>query len=638
MKRFFCLLLVLQLLVGLMPSALAAPSDDGKEVAILFTHDLHSHLLPANDEEGDSYGGYARLKTAIDQQKRLHPDAILVDGGDFAMGSLFQTVFATDAAELRSMGALGYDVTTFGNHEYDYRAPGLADMLNAAVASGEPLPSIVEVNYMPPREGDPGYDETAAAVWDAFENYGVQDYTVIQRGGINYAVFGIMGFDSDECAPMSGMILEDPAAAAQDTVDWIEKHVPEPRVVVCLSHSGTDEDPEKSEDEQLAANVDGIDVIISGHTHTTLEEPILVNDTYIVSCGEYSKNLGLLTMSLDGEDLSLTDYELIPIDNTVPEAEAMTVQIEEYKKLVEDNYLTQFGDLTYDQVLAANPYTFDSIRDLSEYHRESSLGNLIADSYRWAVKEAEGENYVPVDFALTANGVIRESFAKGDITVSDVFNVSSLGIGADGVPGYPLVSVWLTGKDLKNAFEVDASVTGLMPAAQLYFTGMTFTFNPNRMIFDKVTDCAQVLEDGTTLPIEDDKLYRVITGLYCGQMLGAVNDKSFGILSITPRDAQGNEITDLEAFILHDENGNEIKEWYALASYLDSLETIPQEYSGPQGRKNVDDSMNPMDLVKNPGPTTLAVVAIILVLILLVILMVWAIRRRIHRKKNKKRK
>ncbi|MBR2490283.1 MAG: bifunctional metallophosphatase/5'-nucleotidase, partial [Ruminiclostridium sp.] len=477
MKRFFSVLLILQLLMGLMPGALAVPAAGGQEVTILFTHDMHSHLLPANDEEGNSYGGYARLKTVIDQQRLLHPDAILVDAGDFSMGSLFQTAYSTDAAELRSMGALGYDVTTFGNHEYDYRADGLADMLNAAMASGEPVPPIVQVNYMPPREGDADYDETDEAVWEAFENYGVQDYTVIQRGGINYAVFGIMGLDADACAPMSGMILEDPAAAAQDTVDWINQHVPEPRVVVCLSHSGTDPDPEKSEDELLAANVEGIDVIISGHTHSTLEEPILVDDTYIVSCGEYSKNLGVLTLSLNGEGLTLSDYDLIPVDDSVAEAEAMTVQIEEYKRMVEENYLTRFGGLTYDQVLAVNPYEFDSIGDLSAYHRESSLGNLIADSYRWAVKEAEGDAYVPVDFALTANGVIRESFAAGEITVSDVFNVSSLGIGADGVPGYPLVSVWLTGKDLKNAFEVDASVTGLMPAAQLYFTGMTFTFN-----------------------------------------------------------------------------------------------------------------------------------------------------------------
>ena len=194
--------------------------------------------------------------------------------------------------------------------------------------------------------------------------------------------------------------------------------------------------------------------------------------------------------------------------------------------------------------------------------------------------------------------------------------------------------VWITGEDLKNAFEVDASVTSLMPAAQLYVSGMSFTFNPHRMLFNRVTQCAQILEDGSEIPLQDDKLYRVVTGLYCGQMLGAVNEKSFGILSITPRDAQGNEITDLEAYILHDENGNEIKEWYALASYLADMGTVSPEYSSPDGRKTVDDSWSLTHLLSNPNGITLAVLAIVVVLILVVVLL---IRRCVRRHRRKRR-
>ena len=106
-------------------------------------------------------------------------------------------------------------------------------------------------------------------------------------------------------------------------------------------------------------------------------------------------------------------------------------------------------------------------------------------------------------------------------------------------------------------------------------------------------------------------------------------------MNITPRDSQGNEITNLEDYILHDEDGNEIKEWYALASYLQYMGTISEEYSSPQGRKIVDDSMNPIDLMKDPGPTTLAVMGAILILILLVSVILRSILRRIHRKKNK---
>ena len=631
-KRMFSLLIALILMLSLALPAAAA--EEVKQVTILFTHDMHSHLLPANDEKGESYGGYARLKTVIDAQKAIAPDAILVDAGDFSMGSLFQTVYATDALELRVMGALGFDVTTFGNHEYDYRAAGLASMLNAALDSGEALPQIVEANYKPPVAGEEGYTEDSKAVWDAFERYGVQDYTVVERGGVNFAVFGILGKDSDSCAPMSGMILHDPIETAKQVVAQIEAEVAEPRVVIALSHSGLWSDPEKSEDELLAAAVDGIDLIVSGHTHSTLEKPVQVNDTYIVSCGEYSKNLGVVNLDLAADGAVMTNYQLIPVNDTVAEDDSINAKVEQYKGLVESSYLSRFGDWGYDTVLGYNPYEFGSQSDLN-IHRESPLGNLLADSYVYATMQAEGDDYVPVDFTVTANGVIRESLAKGDLTVADIFNVESLGIGADGVAGYPLVSVWLTGKDLKNAFEVDASVVPLMPSAQLYFSGMTFTFNPNRMIFNKVVDCAQVLPDGTHVEIEDEKLYRVVTGLYCGQMLGMVNDQSYGILEIVPRDENGEPITDLEAHILHNKDGNEVKEWYAIASYVQSMGTISEDYGDTSGRKIIVDSKNPIALLKNANWITLVVLAVILVVILLVVLIVRVIVRKVKKNKNR---
>ena len=209
LRRAYGLLLAILLVLGLALPALAdAPTIPA---TILFTHDMHSHFLPATDESGQEYGGYARLKTAIDAQKVAHPDALLVDGGDFSMGSLFQTAYADSALELRVMGTMGYDAT---NHEYDYRPAGLASMLNAAVDSGDPLPAIVEANYLlPNREGE------FAAVGDALERYGVSDYILLERGGVWYAILGIMGIDSDECAPMSGMVLQDRVETAQRVVD-----------------------------------------------------------------------------------------------------------------------------------------------------------------------------------------------------------------------------------------------------------------------------------------------------------------------------------------------------------------------------------------------------------------------------------
>ena len=288
--------------------------------------------------------------------------------------------------------------------------------------------------------------------------------------------------------------------------------------------------------------------------------------------------------------------------------------------------------MTFDQVLAWSPVSFTPISQFGHRQEGDGLGNLIADSYVYAVKQAEGEDYIPVDFAVVASGVIRASLPQGEITVSDAFQVSSLGVGADGMPGYPLISVWITGRELKDVFEVDASVTPLMPAAQLYGAGMEWSFNPYRMIFDKVTESAQVLEDGTRLPIEDNRLYRVVTGLYSGQMLGTVEGKSFGILLIQPKDAAGAAVTDFEAQILHNPSGEEVKEWYALASYLKSLGEVPENYAEGTG-KIVNPSWNPIALLANPGWPTILAASAGLAVLLLAVWTVWLIR---HRRKNRK--
>lgn len=627
LRSVFALVLSAVLLLGSSAAWAAAPEGPG-ELTILFTHDTHDHFLPAADEEGGEYGGYIRLATLLKEQRQAAAEqgraVVTLDGGDFSMGSLFQTIYTTDAPELRALGAMGYDVTTLGNHEFDYRQQGLADMLNAAKESGDPLPAIVQANYTQPLDHDSGY-----AVVQALENYPVTDYTMVERDGLRVAVFGVLGEDADDCAPMSGMELEPIADAAKRVVAEIREKE-DPDYIICLSHSGTD-GTGKGEDHELAKAVDGIDVIISGHTHTTIETPIQVNGTLVVSCGEYTQNLGVLTVSKAEGKTELVDYQLLPVDETVANDTAMTTLARNFQRTVDESYLVGYG-FTFNEVLCENPYDFTPISRFGAIQEEDALGNLIADSYVYAVKEAEGADYVPVDFAVVASGVIRASLAKGDITVSDAFDVSSLGSGADGTPGYPLVGVYITGKELKDAFEVDASVTPLMSAAQLYGSGMRWSFNTHRMIFDKVTDCAQILPDGTEAPIQDDKLYRVVTGLYSGQMLGTVNGKSFGLLTITPRDENGRPIENLEDYIIHGSGGAEVKEWYALASYLQSMGTVDSRYAAPEGRKTVSRSWNPIELVRSPGWITLvAMVLALLVVAIVVLLVTKPLRRRRQR-------
>jgi hypothetical protein len=161
-----------------------------------------------------------------------------------------------------------------------------------------------------------------------------------------------------------------------------------------------------------------------------------------------------------------------------------------------------------------------------------------------------------------------------------------------------------------------------MTSAQLFMSGVEYSFNTNRMIFNKVDYAAFRNADGSTSPIEDDKLYFVVAGMYMGQMLGSVEETSFGLISITPRDENGNPIAteDLVNYVVKDENGNPLKEWDAIADYLYGMDgEIDEKYADVDGRKVVYASWNPADLLRNANLFTYAVVAVILVVIALLI-------------------
>ena len=642
MKKTGIRIITLALVMLLAFSVLAPAYADepaGTTVRILFTHDMHSHLLPAPNEGGGEFGGFARLMTELKNERADAREngipCISIDGGDFSMGSLMQSVYTSQALELRSLGLMGYDVTTFGNHEYEYRSDGLAKMLRAAMASGDPLPEIVQCNYVKPK--DPLSGKSAV---EAMDEYGVRDYTVIEKDGVRFAVFGIMGVDADSCAPMSGMILEDVIESAQRVVDEI-KEKEDYDFILCCSHSGTNPDPSKSEDELLAQAVDGIDFIVSGHTHTAWQEPKVINNCVIGCTGEYARNLGSVTIekTADGTNRVL-DYRLIPIDENVTDDPEISEKMQEFKGLVEDDYLSQFS-MGYDQVLCHSDFDFTPYSQLSRVQEEDSMGNIITDAYIYGVEQAEGGKGRPIDAAFVNSGLIRATIYGGDITVSDVFDVSSIGSGADGSAGYPLIDVYLNGKELKNVFEIDPSVGPLFSGAQMYGSGVQYKFNMNRMIFNRVTDPYMVTRDGKTEEIDDDRLYRVVTNLYSSQMLGTVTDKSFGILKITPKDENGRPVTDYEARIIHLPDGGELKEWYALASYIssfpqeDGVPQMPERYRGPEGRKVEVVSKSPAALLRQANWITWLVIAVIVLLAALSVWIIWLIAT--HKKRRAKK-
>lgn len=621
-------------------------ADSTKQIDVLFTHDTHSHLDSFStivNGKQEKVGGFAKIKTLINEKKKEDPDTLILDGGDFSMGTLIQTVYDTEAAELRMLGYLGYDVTTLGNHEFDYRSKGLANMLKAAKSSGETLPEIVVCNVDWESMEKAGLSDGQKQIQSAFETYGVKDYVMVQKGDVKIAVVGVFGKDALECAPTCELSFKDPIEAVKQTVEEIRKNE-DADMIACVSHSGTWEDESKSEDELLAKAVPELDLIISGHTHSELTEAIQHGNTYIVSCGEYGRNLGSLSMTQkqDGR-WDLTSYDLIPVSEDIKPDEATQKRIDELMDKVDTNYLADFG-YTRKEVLAENDIEFNSLEEMDTKHEELNLGDIMSDAYVYAVENSEYYDGDPVDVAVVPSGTVRDTYTKGDITVEDVYNSFSLGIGRDGVAGYPLINAYLTGKELKLVAEVDASVSDFMTTARLYCSGLNFTYNPHRMILNKVTDCYLTREDGERIEIQDDQLYRVVTDLYTGQMLGSVMEMSYGLLKIEPKDKDGNPIENLEDQAIM-EGDKELKAWDAIARYMKSFDdtdgngisNVPEYYETTHGRKVVDESRNVIDLVKNPNKFSVMIVGIVLVLILIIILLVVLIRKLIKKRRRKKK-
>lgn len=641
-KKLVVIWLIAVIVLPLMTGMQVWAKTEPKQLDILFTHDTHSHLNSfttiVNGEKKEA-GGFAKLKTLINEHKKVNPDTLVLDGGDFSMGTLIQTVYDTEAAELRMLGQIGCDVTTLGNHEFDYQSKGLADMLNVAKNSGDTVPSLVLCNVDWDAMEEAGLSEGQKQIQSAFEKYQVRDYVVVQKGNIKIAVLGVFGKDALVCAPTCELVWKDPVKAAKQTVEKIKKKE-KVDMIACVSHSGTWDDADKSEDEILAKEVPDIDLIISGHTHSQLDKPIQHGNTYIVSCGEYGKNLGTISMTQkDDGRWKATSYELIPVSDEVNPDETTQAKIDALMDTVDINYLAKFG-YTRKEVLAENDIEFNSLDEMGTKHEELNLGDIISDAYVYVVENSDNYDGDPVDVAVVPSGTVRDTYAKGEITVESVYNSFSLGIGKDGLAGYPLISAYLTGKELKLVAEIDASISDFMTIARLYCSGLNFNFNPHRMILNKVTDCYLTGQDGKREEIQDDKLYHVVTDLYTGQMLGSVMDISYGLLSIIPKDKEGNPIEDLEEYAIMEEN-QELKAWVAIARYMqsfddtdgDGIANVSEYYATTHGRKVVENSRNLVQLLKNPNKFFMLMIGIITVAVLIVLLLIFFIRKVLRKRR-----
>ncbi len=512
---------------------------------------------------------------------------LLLDGGDYTMGTLFHLLGGE--AELGVMNLMGYDYLTLGNHEFDWLPAGAAQIVGHAGA----LP-IVATNLEITDPTDPG----AQALQDLMDAGAILRHVVTELpNGLRVGLFGLMGKDADsvifrpdpETYPVA---FSDMIESSQAVVNYLrdEEGVD---LVICLSHSGQDDDdPTQGEDPDLARAVSGIDVIVSGHTHTLVEEPVIVNGTVIVQSYGYGQRFGVLDIELTETGVVVNNYDYIRVDDTILGDAETQALVDAYIDRLDEEVLGPLG-FAFRQPVAETGFDLRKI-----YNKEHTIGNLVTDAIVWSANRVLNDPEDPVLFAVESDGVIRDGILKsstGRVLSSDAFRVLPLGLDPmSGKPGYPLLSFYLTGEDVRKAAAVDCFAPILNNTDYwLSFSGMGFSrawmalMNIWQCNDPSDPDCA----DRTPIP-NDQTLYRVAVNYYVALNIEQMKEVSGGLIDVVPRDRDGNPLADLTDAIIYKAPGEPLIQWEGFLEFLANLPDtngngipdIPQRYAAPEGR------------------------------------------------------
>ncbi len=623
----FKILLVALLTIVLSTSLLSSenPTGEGESdwftFTILHTNDEHSALIPhspaidhdpANPDD-PTVGGFARLATVIEEirirKAEQNEPVLLFNAGDFLGGSAYGWLApAGYAAELSVMQAIGYNAVTVGNHEYDYTPDVLAMYL---IAAGYPdahkQTAVLASNTQPP-------DDHLLTTEGLFRN------TVIieLENGLRVGAFGMIGIDAEDVSSDTGdVVFLDRHETARRMVDKLNQENVD--IIIAITHSGV------GEDRDLARDVPEIDVIVGGHCHSALHQPIIEGNTIIVQAGSLVRFLGHLELAYNKEtgELKIRNEPdspfLIPVDGSIPPHTEISILIDQYTGILND-LVEEMTDGLVDNILAP------VIRsDFPVSHRpalqESPVGNFITDAMRLVTQEVTGRR---VDVAIMGNGNIRGTIypgnmphSKGIVPFYEIVEVIGLGHGQDGYAGYPIVSLYLTGDELARLLEVAVLLKELMGNTYfLQFSGLRFGYNPkNAVLFTvpimnqplpstrAVTSAELFIGEGIQpaegkegyVPIRkgDQQLYHVVTDSMNLSFLPLVGSM-LPSLDLVPKHADGRpiDLSNPEEFIVQ-RNGMELKVWHAVVEYAasqpegdDGIPQMPQYYEGKAGRIN----------------------------------------------------
>jgi 5'-nucleotidase len=580
-----------------------AAADEKKTFTILHTNDMHSNFIgmgPASDftpltlNDDQTTGGYARIATVIKARAKARSSqgpVLVLDAGDFSMGTAFAAASREIGGELQIMSRMGYDATTFGNHEFDLGPDGLGKAIGVASKAGR-IPAVLSSNT-----DFTGDDPTLADLQQLSKAGLIRRYLVLERGGIRFGLFGLLGKEAQIYTTGGAVKFPDPVESAKEVVKLL-RETEKVDVVIALSHGGLEKGKDgrfsTGEDVHLPEAVPGIDVVIGGHSHTELQEPIIVNGrTPVVQTGKEGKNVGELVISVEGARLTVDSYRLHPINDSIAGDRALNDEIDKLKQGVSAAVFASRG-YSVDQPLAIAPQ--DLPNTFTDITAGTILANLVTDAHRKATQ---------ADIGFTVNGMMRAPILRGKtgvVTVYDVFAVAPLGAGiVDATAGSTLVTGYFTGQELKNILEFFLVDSPAHPGE--YFprvSGMRFRYDKSRPKFEVVTAIELGDFDRGYLAIDisgkDTRLYSLTCPFYAGVVLVAIPKYTKGKLALAAKKKDGQPLTSrVDALDAPRENlgyllappgrvdrssvataaGSgalrEIKEWQAIMDYLRDL-------------------------------------------------------------------
>ena len=454
MKKLLSLLLVLCLVLSLSCTAFAAGAEkplDGKTV-ILHSNDVHGAI--------DLYAAMAALKADYEAQGA---EVILADAGDYSQGTVYVSV-NKGADAVTMMNATGYDVVTLGNHEFDYGYAQLVENMKAAKFQ------VLCADVL-------GVD--GKTIYDA--------NTIIEKGGVKIGFFGLETPEAQTKANpklieglkfLAGKDGKELYACADAQVKALKEQGAD--LVVCLAHLGVDESSEPYTSYDLAANVEGIDFIIDGHSHSVITAG--PNGEAIQSTGTAFANIGVIT--IDNATKKIVGNELKAIWHTEKNADGKSVTVVDYKTRDEKvaaaaKAIIDPIDKAYGEKFAVSEVALNGTKAPNgNRDSETNLGDLITDAMLWKVL-ADAEITVPEEnvVAITNGGGIRASIGVGDVTKKDINTVLPF--------GNTLAVVYVKGSELLEALEASTyctpeSIGGFPQVAGMQFTVATYeTYDKN---------------------------------------------------------------------------------------------------------------------------------------------------------------